>query len=256
MSVNKILSIFVIFLFCGLGSADTMENKTINIVTSYDGNVEYTMGMMASYSVTDNIETLNIDNFDINSNIKVFIEFNISSIPINANIINITFKYDGLEYNANCNISNMSIQPSTSIPTNIYNDIGAYTIYSNTSGFPIVGNDQSINLGIDAINDLQTKLNVSDWFSIGIFTNDVGFDSRIRAYEYANAIPPPTLMIEYQVPVIPNMFQPAIDVFDNTKNLITQIYNLMISIFPFVISIIIFIGIISIILGGLGYVSK
>ena len=177
-----------------------MENKTINIVTSYDGNGEY---MMGSYGVTDNIETLNIDNFSINDNIKVFVEFNISSIPVNANIINIIFKYNGLEYNADCNISNMTIQPSNSTPINIYNDIGAYTIYSNTSGFPIVGNDQSINLGIQAVNDLQAKINISDWFSIGIFTNDAGFDSRIYASERIGVIPPPTLMIEYQVPVDP-----------------------------------------------------
>lgn len=178
-----------------------MVNKTINITSSYDGYIAYNYGCAL---IVDNHNRLlsGYQTYPMSETFRAFIEFDISEIPTNANITNLTFKYDGHNHNIDCNISNMTIQPSNSTPVNIYNDIGSYTIYANESGFPVVGNDQAINLGIDAINDLQIAINKSDWFSIGIKSVDEASPtvSVIYALEHVGVAPPPTLMIDYQVP--------------------------------------------------------
>jgi len=254
MLVNKLLIIIFLISLCGMASAD---NEIINITTSYDGYIKYDY-MEETHSMFNNQDYIKSGKDDFFPYIyRSFIEFNISSIPKNVKITNVTFKYNGESHYVDCNVTNMTVQPSQTIENNIYNNIGLNTIYTIEIGFPVVGDNQSINLGLEAINDLQTSINNSDWFSIGIKSSNetVSYLSYIYTLEYAGVIPPPTLIIEYQVPPV-SMFQPIIDIFNNLKNSITEIYDLIFSIFPFVISIIIFIGILSIILGGLKYVSK
>lgn len=177
-----------------------MINKTINITSSYDGFIEHNV-MGDNYIKDLTYLQTGFKTYPTNFIYRVFIEFDILSIPINANIINVTFKYDCPYHDINCNISNMTIQPSNSTADNIYNDIGSY-IYANESGFPVVGNDQSVNLGMGAVNDLQIAINGSDWFSIGIksINESIALLSYINASEHAGVTPPPTLMIDYQVP--------------------------------------------------------
>ena len=121
--------------------------------------------------------------------------------------------------------------------------------------FNITGTTGTFNYVVgDMLPNMKVNVSTSGWNEI-LFVNNTGHVSGIYDGGWVENDHTFTIIEEPLIPFI-NMFQSAIDVFNNTKNLITQIYDLMISIFPFIISIIIFIGIISIILGGLSYVSK
>jgi len=177
-------------------------NKSINLTTSYDGYTCKYMDSTYDMFTTDNAIAIGKLNDLMTDRDKGFAEFDISSIPINAHITNVIFKYDGRRHNMDCNISNMTIQPTVSTAQQIYDNIGTGTDYYNDAGFPEIGNNKSINLGIYAINDLQRKINNSiTWFSIGLYTNSpISPVSLINASENIDAAPPPTLQIDYQVP--------------------------------------------------------
>jgi len=179
-----------------------MINKTINLTTSYDGYTCKFMDSTYETYATDNEIAIGKRNDIMTDRDKGFAEFDISSIPINAHITNVTFKYDGKIHNMDCNISNMTVQPTASTAQQIYDNIGTGADYYNDTGFPVVGSNQSVNLGLCAINDLQRKINNSiTWFSIGLYTNSpISPVSLINASENVDATPPPTLQIDYQVP--------------------------------------------------------
>jgi len=179
-----------------------MVNKSINLTTSYDGHVEHGM----DYKLFDYQDSIiaGKQSFPMPSTFRAFAEFDISSIPKNANITNITFKYDGRRHYIDCNISNMTVQPINSTAQQIYTNIGTGTDYYNGTGFPVLGSNQSINLGLYAINDLQRDINDSNWFALGIYTNEsLNHISDINASENVDSTPPPTLQIDYQVPAKP-----------------------------------------------------
>ena len=182
-----------------------MINKTINLTTSYDGYIYYNY-IDDEYFLNDNGNYLKMGSEEVMPKIyRSFVEFDISDIPKNANVTNVTFKYRGKYHYIICNITNMTVQPSQSNYDFIYNDIGFNTIYTNNTSFPIEGSDKSINLGLYAIEDLQKAINDSNWFSIGIKScnETITNMSYIYASENIYATPPPTLMVEYQVPAEP-----------------------------------------------------
>ncbi|MCD6162313.1 MAG: hypothetical protein J7K40_07860, partial [candidate division Zixibacteria bacterium] len=182
-----------------------MINKTINLTTSYDGFVIKQMDSSYPLDFSSSFISIGKINDIMTDKAKGFAEFDISTIPKNANITNITFRYNGRIHNMDCNISNMTIQPSNSSGEIIFNNIGSYEDYFNNSDFPVIGTNQSINLGLCAINDLQLAINESNWFSIGFYTDSsISPPSIINASENIDATPPPTLTIEYQVPAEPD----------------------------------------------------
>jgi len=179
-----------------------MVNKSINLTTSYDGYTEHCMDSSYWVFATNKGIAIGKKSEMMTDRDKGFAEFDISSIPINAHITNVIFKYDGRRHNMDCNISNMTIQPTVSTAQQIYDNIGTGVDYYNDTGFPEVGTNKSIDLGIYAINDLQRKINNSiTWFSIGLYTNSPIFPvSIINTSENVDSTPPPTLQIDYQVP--------------------------------------------------------
>jgi len=179
-----------------------MVNKSINLTTSYDGHVEHGM----DYKLFDYQDSViaGKQSFPMPSTFRGFTEFDISSIPKNANITNITFKYDGRRHYIDCNVSNMTVQPTNSTAQQIYDNIGTGIDYYNDTGFPVLGSNQRVNLGLCAIEDLQKAINDSNWFAIGIYTNEtLNYISDINASENVESTPPPTLQIDYQVPAEP-----------------------------------------------------
>ena len=178
-----------------------MVNKSINLITSYDGYINYNYIDDEYYLYDGNYLKMGSEEV-VSHTYRSFVEFDISDIPKNANITNVTFKYTGKYHYIICNVTNMTVQPSQSNYDFIYNDIGFNTIYTNETSFPIVGGYKSINLGLYAIEDLQKAINDSDWFSIGIKScnETITNMSYIYASENIYATPPPTLQIDYQVP--------------------------------------------------------
>jgi len=200
-----------------------MINKTINLTTSYDGYIYYNY-IDDEYFLNDNGNYLKMGSEEVMPKIyRSFVEFDISDIPKNANVTNVTFKYKGKYHYIICNITNMTVQPSQSNYDFIYNDIGFNTIYTNNTSFPIEGSDKSINLGLYAIEDLQKAINDSNWFSIGIKScnETITNMSYIYASENVDATPPPALMVEYQVPAEP---------FREELNIMFHEYNMHINI--------------------------
>jgi len=176
-----------------------MINKTINLTTSYDGYIEHGM----DYHLFDFQDSIiaGKQSFPMPSTFRGFAEFDTSLIPKNANITNITFKYDGRRHFIDCNISNMTVQPTISSSQEIYDNIGSGVDYYNDTGFPVLGSNQRVNLGLCAIEDLQKAINDSNWFAIGIYTDESSNHiSDINASENIDSTPPPTLQIDYQVP--------------------------------------------------------
>lgn len=137
---------------------------------------------------------------------RAYVEWDISSIPDSVFIQKVVFKYHGYTHNIDCKIREMlDYQPSSGPKTfenceKIFNEIGEGTIYVDPSGFPEVGINKEIDLGSDALLDLQNQL-TSDWFAIGIQSDNEGIlqSSNIWAEEKIEADPSPTLYIEYNI---------------------------------------------------------
>ncbi|GAI76025.1 unnamed protein product, partial [marine sediment metagenome] len=103
-----------------------------------------------------------------------YAEWDISSIPDSATILDTVFKYHGLRHDANsdCHIHEMlgcqpSEQPSTNIGNEaVWDEIGEGTVYVDPAGFPVVATNQEVDLGTTADSHLQSQL-ANDWFAIG-----------------------------------------------------------------------------------------
>ncbi|MBA7687937.1 hypothetical protein ES703_96411 [subsurface metagenome] len=137
---------------------------------------------------------------DIN---RVYIEWDISSIPDSATITNVVFKYHGDSHQIDCHIHEMmGTRPSTASDAAVYLEAGTGTVYAGPAGFPVEGTDKEVDLGASADADLEYQLTHGDWFAIGIQSDDESQKklSKIRSEEDAGATPKPTLFIEYTLP--------------------------------------------------------
>lgn len=135
---------------------------------------------------------------------RVYIEWNISSIPDTANIKKAAFRYEGQYHGVDCQVREMrAIRPSTqpfdqASRAAVYAEIGEGTVYASPTGFPVSATYQEVDLGVDAIVDIQAQL-TSGWFAIGIQSVDEGYadGSIIKSEEAYGVTPPPTLYVEY-----------------------------------------------------------
>jgi hypothetical protein len=128
-----------------------------------------------------------------------YIEWDISSLPTDAIITNVTLKYHG--YHADdAHIHEMiGTRPSISGDSDVYNESGEGTVYADVAGFPVTGTDKEINLGINAISDLELSI-TNGWFAIGLQQdneNPTGAYSGIYSEDYASVNPKPSLYVEY-----------------------------------------------------------
>jgi len=130
-------------------------------------------------------------------------EWDISSIPDNSSIQKVIFKYHGKAHNIDCHIHEMlgcqpSVAKSEGRYQDVFDEIGEGTIYADILNFPVVGTMKEIELSSDAKADLQAQLS-SGWFAIGVQSDDENtlLYSDINAEEESDAIPRPTLYVEY-----------------------------------------------------------
>ncbi len=138
-----------------------------------------------------------------------FIEWDISSIPDDATITDVVFKYQGERNDASsdCSIYQMENQPSAQ-PDQTAPGGGNNTIWDDAadgngyvlshSTFPEVGESKQIDLGSTAVSDLQSNL-TTNWFAIGL-KNDEGTlneADKIYSSRYGTVNPAPTLYVTF-----------------------------------------------------------
>lgn len=152
---------------------------------------------------------------------RAYVEWDISSIPDNAIIINTIFKYNGESHNIDCHIHEMlGARPSTSGNQAVFDEAGEGTVYYDVAGFPVIGVNKEADLGPSADSDLQSQLS-ADWFAIGFQSDDEGTTaaSQIRSEEKAAANPKPTLYVEYTVNPAPETLGAQCEDPDDTDNI-------------------------------------
>jgi len=129
---------------------------------------------------------------------RSYVEWDISSIPLTATIVDTVFKYNGYYNGGDAHIHAMAAAPSLASDINLYNDIADGTVYADVAGFPVQGTNRTIDLGATADSDLQALLS-EGWFAIGIQADNevTANDSVIYTEDHAGVTPPPTLYVEY-----------------------------------------------------------
>ena len=144
-----------------------------------------------------------------------YVEWDVSSIPDNADVTKVVFKYDGYLRDIgspDCHIHEMKgARPSTSSDPTVYSEAGEGTVYADPDGFPVADVDQ-VDLGSSAASDLELQLS-SNWFAIGIQADAENTDSYSYIYaEEGGGQIDPTLYVEYvpnNPPNAPTLDSPA-----------------------------------------------
>ena len=177
----------------------TSNLVTVNITSiNEDGSIWYDGGSYTRFNLST---TLNISYYDIipGRHNNTYIEWNISSIPDSATIVNTSFKYHGVAARNNLEIYAMEHQPShfKFSDQDVYNDTGDGTTYVADFDLAKPGN-QILDLGSSADSDLEDQLLVN-WFAIGISdtVSPEGTVGSIYSNEAVKADPYPTLMVQY-----------------------------------------------------------
>jgi len=178
-------------------------NTFTNDDPTEDGYVEYDGG---EYTFTKVIDT---DYLRMGESSPLFwygyIEWDISGIPDGVDVSDSDFYYHGQRYEEPTQIFAMEHKPSTSAASTVFNDASNGTCYFDRIDFPVVGENQHLDLGGTVDADIENQLTV-DWFAIG-FSNwqwVSGDNNHIYCKEYASATPPPKLVVTYSVNNPPN----------------------------------------------------
>jgi hypothetical protein len=139
---------------------------------------------------------------------RTYLEWPITAIPSGSTITAVKLKYHGKAKPSTDTVSvySMENQPSAQPDTDtgnetVYKDVEDGTAYiSGSSVFPVVGANQELDLGADAVADLQAAVNAGrTWFAIGVKTSEqtIGDFAEIYSEEYEYADPKPTLVVTY-----------------------------------------------------------
>jgi len=174
-------------------------------ITLGKGNITedgYIQEYSPNYVRYNSLTGLKVDDGDTGYH-RIYIEWDISSIPTGVTISNTTFKYHGDVNNGApyAHIHEMvGVQPSAENDDDagnkaIYDEAGEGTVYADPDGFPVVGANQTVDLGTSADSDLQSQLSVG-WFAIGIQGEGLSWHA-INSVEDETADPAPTLIVEY-----------------------------------------------------------
>jgi len=131
-----------------------------------------------------------------------YLEFNITGLQ-NATVAEILFYYDGVTYKKDCEITLLTVRPSTTANNALYWDIGNGTIVASEPGFPVAADQQMIKLSIAAATSLSNALIAGQpWWGIGIIsTNETGPGADLRSTFSSNEMPGvnpiPTIQVTY-----------------------------------------------------------
>ena len=130
---------------------------------------------------------------------RSYVEWDVSSIPDTATILDAVFHYEG-EYQIDSEIWDFSrYAPSASQAQLIWKQIEAGREYTTPGTFPVSGHDKSVDLGPLAEDRLEKQLTYYDWFAIGFKSSNENLESIswIKSEESSDADPVPTLEVMY-----------------------------------------------------------
>lgn len=163
-----------------------------------DGTVSYFSGAYYKDTTNQYLYISYVDAYGSVSTTRSFVEWDISSIPDDAEISSVAFRYQGGQHTNDCHIRDMSTRPSTGGDGAIYNDIGTGNVYADPAGFPLVGTNREVGLNEQAASDLQDQL-PSDWFAIGMRADSENSGLNTILSENVAATPKPTLVVNYRI---------------------------------------------------------
>lgn len=199
------------------------------VVDTYEGNIHLRLCMPEHIDNKDGTCTVILDNptqdgHVINSSSGVFsreyeteymnngfafekvfrsyIEWDISEIPDNAEILSTVFIYNGRYHGVNAKITEINnTMPSTSSDKLLFEELGKGTTYAAPGGFPVETIDKNIDLGSLALASFKSHL-VNNWFAIGILSKNEKKEAYniIAPEEFEHATPKPTLKVRYKLP--------------------------------------------------------
>lgn len=198
----------VAMLFSGVSASECPESHTTNpdgTCTAVFGDPTVD-GYVISFSGTTYYKDTSAQYLSIGYNsiymistTRSFVEWDISSIPDDAKINSVSFRYHGSQHTNGCHIRDMSTRPSTGGTGTIYNDMGTGDIYADPAGFPVAAANQDVGLNEQAVSDLQDQL-PSDWFAIGMRADNEGYSGwNWILSENTGATPKPTLVVNYRI---------------------------------------------------------
>jgi len=151
--------------------------------------------------------------------LRVFLEWDISSIPVGSTVTDSSFTYDiNLVSNArNCDYNEINTRPSTASIQTAYDDIGDGTTFVNNDATCTTAGDNKVeDLGAAGDADIQAQI-TSGWWALGIKYDDETRDGLAHFQDFVAeegvGTPDPTLTITYvgQVGAVTNLhsFQTA-----------------------------------------------
>ena len=207
------ISVFFFILISILMSADVLSDTWSSNDPTEDGYVTYSKEDIYDpiYGRSTNSNRLmatGLDIFGWKYVARMYVEWNVGGIQDDAIIDSVSFRYHGASHNpaspaGDCRIRHMALRPSAFGDSQVYSDAGSGTTYAvgNDAGFPIVAQNRVIDLGPDAVSELQTRITSGNWFAIGIqLDNELqGWSSEIYSENYVSANPKPTLYVTYHV---------------------------------------------------------
>jgi len=137
---------------------------------------------------------------------RAYVEWDTSSLPDTATIIDTVFIYHGKDDEADGHIHDINNQPSAQPDTDagnrvVYDDCGDGTEFANPAGYPVASTGQEVDLGTAADADLEGNL-TDDWWGIGMQSDGEIFGetpSSIYSEEYGSVNPIPTIRVNYTI---------------------------------------------------------
>lgn len=213
--MNKKIITITLLIICFLISTQvyavpdtvTLNNPNIDLYVTHVFNSPYNYVRFNSPTVGLYIRSWEIN---INHGYNSYIEWNITSIPDNADISEIQFRYQGLYNSASSfrgKIMSMEGRNSDYADTNagnglFFTDMGDGIEFYSANTFPVVAVNEHIHLLPMANDNLEAHL-AGNWWAVGLsMDNGINY-KRIASENYNGANPIPTLYVEYTLPVIP-----------------------------------------------------
>ena len=205
------LFFLIIFLIIPLGSAYGLTYSSNN--PTEDGYIQDTtddddcLDGSVKNTVDAFLYPLHYAIASANDCIVSFVQWDISSIPADAIITDVHFKFDiSLISNpTNCDYMPMTVDVTTATNNQIIADVQNGTPYSNNDATcTVAGNNKDVDLGAAADADVQANILTTNIFALGIkldsTTNPaVESSSRHASEDDGTATPKPTLEITYTV---------------------------------------------------------
>lgn len=163
--------------------------------------------------------------------IRIYVEWDITSIPDGADVTDTVFKFDieSVSNPRNCDYNEINTKPSTATVQGAYDDIGDGTTFvDNNAVCTTAGDNKLVDLGTSADTDVEAQL-TSNWWAVGGKLDDevresVSDHQVVFEPEEDLPTPAPTLEITYTIPNTVPRFADN-NTYQNTTRSATNTYT-------------------------------